>query len=92
MRWSLRLSRDRRYARGVTMDRSIGPRCNIGPDEIARRRRSAIAMSVMVAMVAALLLVSHASPLVPLASIATKGFADFSAANFWSICSQNKAK
>jgi hypothetical protein len=36
----------------VTLDRSIGPRCNIGPAEVARRRRSAIAFTVLAAIVA----------------------------------------
>jgi hypothetical protein len=36
----------------VTLDRSIGPRCNIGPAEIARRRRSAIAFTIVAGLVA----------------------------------------
>ena len=36
----------------MTLDRSIGPRCNIGPDEIARRRRSAILFTAVAAVVA----------------------------------------
>lgn len=45
----------------MTADQFIGPRCNIGPDEIARRRRSAIvATSVSVAI--AVLLVGIAAP------------------------------
>jgi hypothetical protein len=36
----------------VTVDRSIGARCNIGPAEIARRRRSAIVLSLLAAAVA----------------------------------------
>jgi hypothetical protein len=36
----------------VTLDRSIGPRCNIGPAEIARRRRSAIVFTIVAALVA----------------------------------------
>ena len=43
----------------MTIDRSIGPRCNIGPDEIARRRRSAIVLTAVAAVVAVLLVVSH---------------------------------
>jgi hypothetical protein len=37
----------------VTVDRAAQPRCNIGSDEIARRRRSAIAVSVVTALAAA---------------------------------------
>ena len=33
----------------MTLDRSIGPRCNIGPEEIARRRRSAVALTIVAA-------------------------------------------
>jgi hypothetical protein len=47
----------------VTLDRSIGPRCNIGPDEIARRRRSAIAFTA-VAVVVAVALVASDLPVV----------------------------
>ena len=36
----------------MTLDRSIGPRCNIGPAEIARRRRSAIAFTIVAGLVA----------------------------------------
>jgi hypothetical protein len=39
----------------VTVDQAAGPRCNIGPDEIARRRRSAISASVVTAFAAAAL-------------------------------------
>jgi hypothetical protein len=42
----------------VTLDRSIGPRCNIGPAEIARRRRSAIAFTIVASLVALALVVS----------------------------------
>jgi hypothetical protein len=35
----------------VTLDRAI-PRCNIGPDEIAKRRQSAIVGSVVVGLIA----------------------------------------
>jgi hypothetical protein len=44
----------------VTLDRSIGPRCNIGPEEIARRRRSAIVATILTAVVAAALVAVHA--------------------------------
>jgi hypothetical protein len=40
----------------VTVNRSIAPRCNIGPDELARRRRSATAMSIGAAAAAAVLI------------------------------------
>ena len=43
------------YPRGVTLDRSIAPRCNIGPEEIARRRRTATVLSAATAFVAAFL-------------------------------------
>ena len=43
--------------------RSIGPRCNIGPDEIARRRRSAIVFTGVAAAVA-VALVALDAPLV----------------------------
>ena len=36
----------------MTLDRSIGPRCNIGPAEIARRRRSAIVFTAVAVLVA----------------------------------------
>jgi hypothetical protein len=39
----------------VTLDRSIGSRCNIGPAEIARRRRSAIVLTGVAAAVAVVL-------------------------------------
>jgi hypothetical protein len=41
----------------VTLNTSIGPRCNIGPDEIAKRRRSAI-MATIATVIAALALVA----------------------------------
>jgi hypothetical protein len=44
----------------MTVETSIEPRCNIGPDELARRRRSAIPMTVLTAAVAAALLATHA--------------------------------
>lgn len=47
------------YAPGVTLDRSIGPRCNIGPDEIARRRRSAYVGVVATAAIAAAMVAFH---------------------------------
>jgi hypothetical protein len=43
----------------VTLDRSIGPRCNIGPAEIARRRRIAIALTIGTGIFAALLVTAH---------------------------------
>jgi hypothetical protein len=42
----------------VTLDRAI-PRCNIGPDEIAKRRQSAVVGSVVVAVIAAALIALH---------------------------------
>ena len=44
------------------LDRSIGPRCNIGPAEIARRRRSAIAFTVLAALVAVALVALDVPP------------------------------
>ena len=46
----------------MTLNRSIAPRCNIGPDEIARRRRSALIATVATALVAAALVALHAPP------------------------------
>lgn len=40
----------------MTAERSIQPRCNIGPAEIGRRRRSAIVFSALAAVVAVVLL------------------------------------
>jgi hypothetical protein len=50
----------------VTLDRSIGPRCNIGPAEIARRRRSALVFTAIAAVVAVALVGLHVPPLVRL--------------------------
>jgi hypothetical protein len=47
----------------MTWDRSIAPRCNIGPDEVARRRRSAIALTALAALVAVALVALDAPPL-----------------------------
>ena len=47
----------------MTLDRSIAPRCNIGPEEIARRRRSAIVLTVLTAVAAAALVAIHTPPL-----------------------------
>jgi hypothetical protein len=44
----------------MTLDTSIGPRCNIGPDEIARRRRSAVPMTLVTAIVVVALVALHA--------------------------------
>jgi hypothetical protein len=41
----------------VTLGTSIRPRCNIGPDEIARRRRSAITAAIATAIVAVAMIV-----------------------------------
>jgi len=51
----------------VTLDRSIGPRCNIGPAEIARRRRSSIVLTGVAAVVAIVLLASGLPPITRLA-------------------------
>jgi len=42
----------------VTYDQSIGPRCNIGPAEIARRRRFAVASTAGAAVIAVALVVA----------------------------------
>ena len=42
----------------MTLDRA-GPRCNIGPDEIARRRRSTVVASVATVAVAVALVALH---------------------------------
>ena len=46
----------------MTLDRSIGPRCNIGPAEIARRRQSAIVFTIVAALVAVALVALEAPP------------------------------
>ena len=46
----------------MTLERSIAPRCNIGPEEIARRRRNAIPTTVATALVATALVAFHAPP------------------------------
>lgn len=63
----------------MTLNTSIGPRCNIGPDEIARRRRSAIPMTVVTAVVVVAIVATHAPVLVrllvwPLATGAAVGW------------------
>ena len=45
-----------RYPRAVTADRSLRQRCNIGPAEVARRRRSAVVISILAAAVGVLLI------------------------------------
>jgi hypothetical protein len=55
------------YSRAMTFDRSIGPRCNIGPYEIARRRRSAIVFTALAVLVAVALVAIDAPPLARLA-------------------------
>jgi hypothetical protein len=47
----------------VTLDRSIAPRCNIGPEEIARRRRSALVTTIVTGLLAAALVGIHAPPI-----------------------------
>lgn len=46
----------------MTLDRSIGPRCNIGPAEIARRRRSATVFTAFAAIVAVVLVAMSVPP------------------------------
>ncbi|HET9852276.1 MAG TPA: hypothetical protein VFP56_07200 [Candidatus Limnocylindrales bacterium] len=43
----------------MTINPSVKPRCNIGPAEIERRRRSAIVITALAALVAVGLLVLH---------------------------------
>ena len=53
--------RDRGYPRVVTANRTLPfERCNIGPAEIARRRRMAIALSVVTTVVIGAVLLAHA--------------------------------
>lgn len=56
-----------RYPQRVTWDRSIEPRCNIGPAEVARRRRSAVVLTALAAVVAGALVALDAPPLARLA-------------------------
>jgi hypothetical protein len=44
----------------VTFDQARATRCNIGPDEIARRRLVALALTVVTLMTATLLVTAHA--------------------------------
>jgi hypothetical protein len=46
----------------VTFDQAAGQRCNIGPDEIARRRRSAITATIATAVVAVALVALQIPP------------------------------
>jgi hypothetical protein len=66
----------------MTLDRSIGPRCNIGPEEIARRRRSATVMTFFAALVALGLVAMH---LPPLARMAIWPFAAAAAVNWMQV-------
>jgi hypothetical protein len=43
----------------VTLDRAAGRRCNIGPDEVARRRRSALVATIATAIAAVALIALH---------------------------------
>lgn len=43
----------------MTLDRAAGPRCNIGPEEIARRRRSAAVATIATVTVAIALIALH---------------------------------
>jgi hypothetical protein len=52
----------------VTWDRSLAPRCNIGPAEVARRRRSAWALSGLAAAVVLVLLWLDVPPLARVAA------------------------
>jgi hypothetical protein len=60
----------------------MGPRCNIGPAEIARRRRSSIVLTGVAAVVAAVL-VSSALP--PVARLALWPFAAGAAVNWLQV-------
>ena len=51
----------------MTWDRSLGPRCNIGHEEVARRRRSAIFFTALAIAVAVALVALDASPAARLA-------------------------
>jgi len=66
----------------VTLDRSIGPRCNIGPAEIARRRRSSIVLTGVAAVVAVVLV---GSGLPPMARLALWPFAAGAAVNWLQV-------
>jgi hypothetical protein len=50
---------DSAYPRRVTINQSVQPRCNIGPAEIERRRRSAIVITALAAVVAVGLVALH---------------------------------
>jgi hypothetical protein len=50
----------------VALDRSIAPRCNIGPVEIARRRRTATVLTIATAAVAVALVAVAVPPVVRL--------------------------
>jgi hypothetical protein len=43
----------------MTLDRAAPPRCNIGPEEIGRRRRSAVTITIATAIVAIALVGLH---------------------------------
>lgn len=66
----------------MTFDRSIGPRCNIGPAEIARRRRSAIVFTAVASVVAVALVVSD---LPPIARLGLWPFATAAAINWLQV-------
>jgi hypothetical protein len=69
----------------VTLERSIGPRCNIGPAEIARRRRSSTVLTGVAAVVAVVLL---GSGLPPVARLAVWPFAAGAAVNWLQVVHQ----
>lgn len=50
----------RGYPQSVMLQQSVRPRCNIGPDDVAQRRRAAMPATVLTAIVAPVLLTTHA--------------------------------
>jgi hypothetical protein len=73
----------RGYPLAVTWDRSIGPRCNIGPDEVARRRRSAILFTGLAAAIAVTLLAIDVPPAARLALLPFAAGAAVNWAQVW---------
>jgi hypothetical protein len=67
----------------VTWDRSIGPRCNIGPDEVARRRRSAILFTSLALAIAVVLIAIHVPVVARLALLPFAAGAAVSWAQVW---------
>ena len=66
----------------MTLNRSIGPRCNIGPAEIARRKRSSIVLTGVVAVIAVILV---GSGLPAVARLALWPFAAGAAVNWLQV-------